>query len=371
MSLPAGGFITTRDGKRCTAVPKTIKTSSTTSVEAAATSQSSDNDDNNDDDDDNDNSGDAATRTVDPAANVAIDTSTPIQDAPETTTLDAPATTAPVVETTSDTALLPATTSVAEIDPVAVASQFGATTSTPITTPTPTPTPTRAAQPQAAQQDPESVTNPPLIVSNTTSGTISDTTIPDTTTSDLSDVPIATTPPAADSAESDIAFPTDPVAPSSTDNGQVIAVIPTNTPSPTGSGSAAEPATLEGSNPSGKVAVGHLVGGIVGGLSFLALLGCLWLYFMRRRRSRDTLLTPPWVQSEKGPPATYYEIDNASVGPTSRTSRWAAKATSRYHGLIGGFTTISSKIKISHHKPTPSINLNRGTSQFLTPPSST
>ncbi|KFY82912.1 hypothetical protein V500_10260, partial [Pseudogymnoascus sp. VKM F-4518 (FW-2643)] len=344
MSLPAGGFITTRDGKRCTAVPKTTKSSSKTSIEAATTTKSSD------DDNDGDISDDVATKTVDPAANVVLGNPTTIQDAPATTTLDAPVTTDPVVETPSDTVVLPTTTPVTEVDPVAIASQFGVTTSTPI----PTPTPTQTAQQQAVQQDPESVTNPPIIVSNAT-------------TSDVSTVPIPTTPPAADSAESDIAFPTDSVVPSSTNNEQLIVVVPTvptDTPSPTGAGSAAESATLESAHSGGKVAVGHLVGGIVGGLSFIALIGCLWLYFMRRRRSRDTLLTPLWVQSEKGPPTAYYEIDNASVGPTSLGSKWKAKATSRYHGVVGGFTALSSKIS---HKPSPSVNLNRGTSQFLAP----
>ncbi|OBT49185.1 hypothetical protein VE00_00010 [Pseudogymnoascus sp. WSF 3629] len=360
MSLPAGGFITTRGGKRCTAVPKTTKSSSKTSAQAATTIQSSvnNNGNTNDNNDSDDTTADVATTTLNPAANVVLASPTTIQDAPATTTVDAPATTVdPVVETPSDTVVLPATTPVAAIDPAAVASQFGITTSTPI--PTPTPTPTQSAQQQAVQPNPESVTNAPIIASDTT------------TTSDIAVVPIATTPPAADSAESDIAFPTDPVVPSSTNNEQLIAVIPTvptNTPTPTGPGSAAESATLESSNHTGQVAVGHLVGGIVGGLSFIALLGCLWLYFMRRRRRRDTLLTPLWVQSEKGPPTAYYEIDNASVGPTSLGSKWKAKATSRYHGVVGGFTALSSKMG---HKPSPSVNLNRGNSQFLAPSFST
>ncbi|OBT72724.1 hypothetical protein VF21_08812 [Pseudogymnoascus sp. 05NY08] len=357
MSLPAGGFITTRDGKRCTAVPKTTKSSSKTSTKAATTTQSSDNNNNND----NNDSDDVATTTVNPAANVVLGSSTTIQDAPATTTSDLPATTDPVGETPSDTVALPlpTTTPVAEINPAAVASQFGITTSTPISTPTPTETPTETVQSQAVQPDSESVTNPPIIASDTT------------TTSDIAVVPIATTPPAADSAESDIAFPTDSVVSSSTDNQQLIAVIPTvlaDTPTPTGPGSAAESATLESSSQTGKVAVGHLVGGIIGGLSFIALLGCLWLYFMRRRRRRDTLLAPLWVQSEKGPPVAYYEIDNASVGPTSLGSKWKAKATSRYHGVVGGFTALSSKMG---HKPSPSVNLNRGNSQFLAPSFST
>ncbi|OBT84541.1 hypothetical protein VE02_06779 [Pseudogymnoascus sp. 03VT05] len=336
MSLPAGGFITTRDGKRCTAVPKTTKSSSKTSTKAATTTKSSD------------------------SNNVVLGSSTTIQDAPASTTADLPATIDPVVETPSDTvALLPTTTPVAEINPAAVASQFGITTSTPISTPTPTETPTETVLPQAVQPDSESVTDPPIIASDTT------------TTSDIAVVPIATTPPAADSAKSNIAFPTDSVVSSSTNNQQLIAVIPTvlaDTPTPTGPGSAAESATLESSSQTGEVAVGHLVGSIIGGLSLIALLGCLWLYFMRRRRRRDTLLAPLWVQSEKGPPVAYYEIDKASVGPTSFSSKWKAKATSRYHGVVGGFTALSSKMG---HKPSPSVNLNRGNSQFLAPSFST
>ncbi|KFY44865.1 hypothetical protein V494_01274, partial [Pseudogymnoascus sp. VKM F-4513 (FW-928)] len=386
MSLPAGGFITTRDGKRCTAVPKTTESTSTTSTEdAKETKSSSDNNDNgdnsddnnndnnndsNNDDDDNNNNDDSssdsssdsstdsstdeATTTVGPAANVVLNSSSTIQDVSATTTADETAATNSAIETSSDTAVPPTTTPVTEVDPLAVASQFGVT-STPIAISTPTPTP---SQQEAIQPNPESVTNPPIVAS-------------DATASDVPTQPIATTPPAADSAESDLAFSSDSVVSSSSDNGQLIAVVPvpTNTPSPspTGPGSAAESATLEGSSQSGKVAVGHLVGGIIGGLSFIAILGCLWLYFMRRRRSRDTLLTPLWVQSEKGPPTTYYEIDNASVGPTSLGSKWKAKATSRYHGVIGGFTALSSKIS---HRPTPSVNLNRGNSQFLAPSSS-
>ncbi|OBT93462.1 hypothetical protein VE01_08665 [Pseudogymnoascus verrucosus] len=364
MSLPAGGFITTRDGKRCTAVPKTIKSSSKTSTQAATTTQSSDNNNINDGNNNaNNDSDDVATTTVNPAANVVLGSPTTIQDAPATTTVDPPATTEdPVIETPSDTVVPPTTTPIAEIDPAAVAAQFGVTSSTPISTPTPTETPAQSALAQAVQPDPESVTDAPIIASDTATS--------DSTTSDIAVVPIATTPPAADSAESDIAFPTDPVVPSSTNNQQLIAVIPTvlaDTPTPTGPGSAAESATLESSSQTGKVAVGHLVGGIVGGISLIALLGCLWLYFMRRRRRRDTL-TPLWVQSEKGPPVAYYEIDNASVGPTSLGSKWKAKATSRYHGVVGGFTALSSKMG---HKPSPSVNLNRGNSQFLAPSFST
>ncbi|ELR05875.1 hypothetical protein GMDG_07648 [Pseudogymnoascus destructans 20631-21] len=363
MSLPAGRVITTRDGKRYTAVSKTIKSSSKTSTKAATTTQSSGNNsindgNNNDNNDSNDKSTGVATTTVNPAASVVLGSSTTIQeDAPATTTSDPPATTDPVVEMPSGTVALPTTTPIAEIHPAAVASQFGITTSTSISTPTPTPT--QSAQPQAVQPDPKSVT---IIVSDTT---VSD------TTSDISSEPISTTPPAADSAESDIAIPTDLVVPSSTNNEQLIAVIPTvstDTPTPSGPGSAAESATLESSSQTGQVAIGHLVGGIVGGLSFAALLGCLWLYFMRRRRRRDTLLTPIWVQSEKGPPTAYYEIDNSSVGPTSLGTKWKTKAASRYHGVVGGFTALSSKMD---HKPSPSVNLNRGNSQFLAPSFST
>ncbi|KAL5354242.1 hypothetical protein ACLOAV_000329 [Pseudogymnoascus australis] len=294
--VPAGrGFITTRDGKRCTAVPKTTESSSNTSIAEAKATQGSDDGNNNDnnksddnnDDNNDDNSDDVATQTVNPAANVVQDTSRAIQDAPASTTVDPPATTDPVVEAPSDTVIPPTTTPVTEIDPAAVASHFGATASTPI--PTPTPIPAQTALPQALQPDPESATDLPIIVS--------DTKISNTTTSGVSTVPIPTTPPAAVSPESDIAFPADSVLPSSANNEQLIAVVPTvptvpmDTPSPTDPSSAAESARLEGANQSGKVAVGHLVGGIVGGLSFIALVGCLWLYFMRRRR-RDTLLTP-------------------------------------------------------------------------------
>ncbi|KFX86112.1 hypothetical protein V490_09220, partial [Pseudogymnoascus sp. VKM F-3557] len=338
MSLPAGGFITTRDGKRCTAVPKTTSSSTTSSKSATKTDSSDDND--NDNEDDN-NSDDVASTTVNPAANVVLGSSTTIQDAPATTTVDAPETTDAVVDATSDAEVLSTSTPVTEvdsttgIDPAAVAAQFGATTPTP----TPTLTPTETAQPEAVQPDSESVTDQPIIVSHTTS--------------DAPTVPIPTTPPAADSAESDLAFPSDSSTPSSTDNEQLIAVVPvpTNTPSTTGATSAAESATLQGPGPSGKVAVGQVVGGVIGGISFIALIGCLWLYFMRRRRRRDTLLTPLWVQSEKGPPTTYYEIDNASVGPTSLGSKWKAKASSRYHGVLGGFTALSTKMG---HKPSPS-----------------
>ena len=169
MSLPAGGFITTRDGKRCTAVPKTVTSSSTTSTEEATTTNSSNDD--NDNDDAGNSSDDVATKTVDPAVNVVLGSSTAIQDAPVTTTADAAATIDTVVGTPSDTVAQPTTTPVAEIDPAAVANQFGVTTSTP------TPTPTQTAQQDAIQQDPGSVTNPPIIVS-------------DTTTSDLPTVPI-------------------------------------------------------------------------------------------------------------------------------------------------------------------------------------
>ncbi|KAL6400438.1 hypothetical protein AUP68_16144 [Ilyonectria robusta] len=109
-----------------------------------------------------------------------------------------------------------------------------------------------------------------------------------------------------------------------------------------------------------------LVGGIFGAFAAISLILCLW-WLVRKRMSkkrRSTLLTPLSLPAggrggmggEKK-----YEIDTASLGPTPRSTKWAAALSfypKKFSEKLGHLPTNNSS---------NGVNMNRGNSQFLDP----
>ncbi|KAH8595214.1 hypothetical protein B0O99DRAFT_161886 [Bisporella sp. PMI_857] len=153
-----------------------------------------------------------------------------------------------------------------------------------------------------------------------------------------------------------------------------VSFIPT--PSPTTASSAEQEssaATGISSRPQSHTVV---VGSIVAGVAVIGIIGALlWFCRRRRRNRRGSLLTP------LGPPPgekSYYEIDNSSVGPTNRgvklkaglgyqADRIANGFSGFKAGVVGFGSSLKSKI-VPERSDTPSVNLNRGNSQFLDGP---
>ncbi|KAK7428698.1 hypothetical protein QQZ08_004792 [Neonectria magnoliae] len=104
-----------------------------------------------------------------------------------------------------------------------------------------------------------------------------------------------------------------------------------------------------------------LVGSIFGGFALLSAIVCL-LWFLRRRmtkKRRSTLLTPLGLPPGAGRGEKKYEIDTESLGPTPRSTKFAA-ALSFYPKKFGE--------KLSHlpaNSSSSGVNMNRGNSQFL------
>jgi len=146
----------------------------------------------------------------------------------------------------------------------------------------------------------------------------------------------------------------------------------TATPSPSGSspGSSAEQkSTATGLSSNSRTNMTPVIGGIFAGLALVGIVGLLlWCCRRRRRRRRNSLLTP------LGPPPgekTYYEIDNMSVGPSPRGVRLKAdlgyQASIFKARVLGIGASLRSKIA-PERSNSPSVNLNRGNSQFLDGP---
>jgi hypothetical protein len=139
--------------------------------------------------------------------------------------------------------------------------------------------------------------------------------------------------------------------------------------------SPAESSASAGISSNPRLTPGPVVGGVIGGIALVGIVGFLvWLFRRRRRYNRDSMLTPLGTGREK----TFYEIDNGSVGPTKLSTRLGARvgyqtgkirdAAAGLGAAIAGFgATLKSKV-VGDRSETPSINLNRGNSQFLDGP---
>ena len=136
-----------------------------------------------------------------------------------------------------------------------------------------------------------------------------------------------------------------------------------------------ESAAAAGISSNPRLASGPVVGGVVGSIGLVTIVALIFWFFRRRRRNGRE----PWLRPlSTGRGSHFYEIDNGSVGPTGRGKKWKAaigyriiqlrKATSNMKtGVAGIGASLKSKV-IGERSDTPSVNLNRGNSQFLDGP---
>ncbi|RWA12551.1 hypothetical protein EKO27_g2563 [Xylaria grammica] len=107
-----------------------------------------------------------------------------------------------------------------------------------------------------------------------------------------------------------------------------------------------------------------IAGGVIGGLALISVIAfLLWLWRKRLMKKRhSTLLTPLSTDAayrgrEKGP----YIISRNSLGPTSVPEKMRALVGYNYHKLRGRVNSLVTR------SPKPSVDLNRGNSQFGLP----
>jgi hypothetical protein len=320
-NLPAGAFITTINGQRCTAVPRSL----TTIVGSDATSTSDET---------------AVVRT-------------------ESTTAEATTSSTQAQDSTSITS-----------DPVA-SSTAAAVASIPLTSST---NDLQQSQiPSSPQVIPASTS--PAVVAVTTSTFVTSS----QATTDLS-TPQATTPPesATTSASSSTSSPhfdlgPAPTSPFNNQNG-----LPTGagTTSSSSSGATIVPA-MSSTSPStskSRVTAGPIAGGVIGGLAIVGFVAFLFWFFKRRRRyRRDSLLTP--LGGERN---SFNDSDRGSLAPEKFGTRFGAQlgyqtgkirdvAGTLTAGIAGLGASLKSRV-VRDRSNSPSVNLNRGNSQFLDGP---
>ncbi|KAI0190728.1 hypothetical protein EV127DRAFT_79368 [Xylaria flabelliformis] len=107
-----------------------------------------------------------------------------------------------------------------------------------------------------------------------------------------------------------------------------------------------------------------VAGGVIGGLALVSIIAFLFWFWRKRlmKKRRSTLLTPLSTgqangRGEKGP----YIINRNSLGPTTIPEKVRAVVGYNYHRLRGRVNSLVTR------SPRPSVDLNRGNSQFGIP----
>ncbi|KAL5323377.1 hypothetical protein ACEPPN_007912 [Leptodophora sp. 'Broadleaf-Isolate-01'] len=311
-NLPAGFSITTIDGQRCTAVPRSLTTLTGSLVTAAAAQ-------------------------------------------PPTTTTEVVASTTPVVvPTTLATSVVQNT--IEDTNPPA------ATSSTPVVS--------VASTPGSSAILPAIVTTP--VQSPVSSATIVTSAIAaskSTTPTTSSSTPLAV-------AQSEVHASATAVT---GENNGVDSSIPSGTTSSppilaTSSTQPEESSAASGISSQPKLTTGPVIGGVLGSMGFIAVVALLFWFFRRKRKARESLLTPLTT----GRRSSFYDADNQSVGPSGQGNKWRTEIgyrTDRVRnvgsdikaGIVAVGASLKSKV-VRERSDTPSVNLNRGNSQFLDGP---
>ncbi|KAL2072259.1 hypothetical protein VTL71DRAFT_11602 [Oculimacula yallundae] len=124
---------------------------------------------------------------------------------------------------------------------------------------------------------------------------------------------------------------------------------------------------------SGNSSTAPVVGGVLGSMALIAIVGLL-LWCLRRRKTRESLLTP----LNTGRRSSFYTSDHNSVGPSGRGNKWKTElgyqtdrvqnvGSSIKAGIVAVGASLKSKVS-RERSNTPNVNLNRGNSQFLDGP---
>ncbi|KAK2044296.1 hypothetical protein LZ31DRAFT_554408 [Colletotrichum somersetense] len=369
--LPGGAFITTFNGKRCTARPKGGNNTKSNNQQQRSTSTS---------------------QSTSTSISISTSTSTPEAIPP-------PQTSAPPPVTTTTAAPLPPppppSASTTQPPPAVLTTTSASTTSSssplpalplPVTTPSsitppapvvsnPLPAAPTTSLPSIVDAEPPATiptfNNIPLIPVQSAPPTPAQ--LPPPASSSSSSpvpVPVVLPPPAPGTSQTDAdAVPTPPAAetspaflsdiqpsPSPTSSagpGPGVGAISPSTPlNPgTAAGEASDDPPVSNGTPSGNSRSGGLAtpvviaSSVVGAVVFLGLIGLL-IWFWRKRilkRRRSTLLTPlstepSFRRAEKAP----YIIDRASLGPTPRSAKLKAALGYNFQRFLGQLGALVS-----------------------------
>lgn len=136
----------------------------------------------------------------------------------------------------------------------------------------------------------------------------------------------------------------------------------------------AQPQASSGISSNTKPTTAPVIGGVVGAVGLIAILSLLFWGIRRRRKvGRNSLLTP----LNTGHQSEYYE-DSTAIGPSGSSKKWRAelghqtdKVRTVVAGIGAGLAGLGASLKAKvagDRSDTPSVNLNRGNSQFLDGP---
>ncbi|CZS92588.1 hypothetical protein WAI453_006671 [Rhynchosporium graminicola] len=304
-NLPAGFSITTIDGKRCTAVPRSL-TTLTGDLATAAVAQ-------------------LPTTTTQVIASTTADAA-PTTFATSVVQNTVPDTSPNVITTPTSTALaVPTLITTQNLSQSSIASVTSAIAASKSTTPT-----TSSSTPLAVAQS-EVHASPTAATGENNGLDTSDTSVPSSTTS---------APP----------------------------ILATSSEQP------GESSASTGISSQPKFTAAPVVAGVVGSIALIAIVGLLFFFLRKRRKTRESLLTPLTT----GRRSLFYEADNNSVGPSGRGNKWRTEfgyQTDRVQtvgsrikaGVVAVGASLRSKV-VGERSGTPNVNLNRGNSQFLDGP---
>ncbi|RDL32509.1 uncharacterized protein BP5553_08965 [Venustampulla echinocandica] len=318
-NLPAGFFITSLNGQRCTAIPKALGAANSDAAAAAA-------------------------------AVAAVTATSQMQQLAQVT-----ASSSQVQTTLPDVPL----SSVAPPSSIEIASTTQPTsTSIPAITPAPPIINTSTPEAQASPSPISSAASP---ASKGTTPTRSSST------------------PLANTLKSEVrASPTPSSVPNGSENAlqslQSLAMsIPSAAATPTPASLSTESATGDDISLNPRLTAAPVVGGVLGAAAAIAGLAFLfWFLRKRRKAGRQSLLTP----LSTGRDSAFYPRDDNEVGSSSYNEKWrsgvgsqgnpfGAAASKLKLGVAGVGASLKSKLV---KNDTPSVNLNRGNSQFLDGP---
>ncbi|KAK8069306.1 hypothetical protein PG994_005922 [Apiospora phragmitis] len=406
-NLPPGAFITSLGGKRCTAIPKKggnggggggqqQQTSTTTA--AATTTEAPSTTTVQEPPKTSTTQVQAppppppavspppeSTTTVIPPRETSTSTTSLTSTSLTSTTLQAPPTQAPPVQTSTAAVVSPPP---APPPPPAAAAETSSVAKLPATSlPSDVPTSTSQTVPSPTVAAPDAPTStsqaivPPIIAipspSPSSQAQPSDTAL--RTTGTQTQTADSTAPTATDASPADATTQSSSSAATSTPsvnddlasgggrNAGNAAVVTTSgsavfTITPAASQTAASDAEVTNTGPSTH-ATKAVVGGVLGGVAFVAI-AVLIFWFVRkrlRRKRRSTLLTPlggpenGFGDVEKRP----YIFSRDSIGPTPLSEKFRVTfghSLKKFRGRVKSLVVRS---------PSPSVNLDRGNSQFL------
>ncbi|KAI0550954.1 hypothetical protein F4679DRAFT_188077 [Xylaria curta] len=357
-------FITTINEKRCTGIPRAQKVSGgATTTTAAATSSSF-----------SSSSTSSSTSIASTSTSISISTSTTFSTSSTPSASPTSSTSIPISVTTTS-APAGGFINVPSVDTPTSAAQETSTSTTSFASSQsviPTSTPISSAIETVAL-------NAPAIPSST-SALVTGSLTTSSTTSSL-DPTVVTVPQTTDQGSSSTTQTNDPLAlitpgASSGASSSTSAVIGGTIATTTTTGSE----QLESSNSGAGLTNGAqnnvsgsamstqttvaVAGGVIGGLALVSIIAFLFWFWRKRlmKKRRSTLLTPLSTGQangggEKGP----YIISRNSLGPTTIPEKVRAVVGYNYHRLRGRVNSIVTR------SPKPSVDLNRGNSQYGLP----